>query len=272
MCDELETLAARNCAVGRARHATKRFRNRFFSQYEAVDSLVTTLCVRAVLNCVNQTSDNAISHLLSQDRGRGTKMDHGANRLFQQSLCESRSVTENLEPTSARLLSDLQKQITKLKGDVEVEKQKSRNIAKDSLGELKRQRDEYERRLEQSLDSLNLRKDQEKAAELKRLEDYLTRQKEQEKKLLIKEKNDEMRELQKKLQKRHDENIKVVLKQQRKLVMEEMQGKLPDEEAVAARESKLARELFSLGEENWRLEDQVNRVVNYYSSFNVVKL
>ena len=196
-------------------------------------------------------------------------MDHGASRLFQQSLCESRSVFENLEPASARLLSDLQKQITKLKGDVEVERQKSRYIAKESLGELKRQRDEYERRLEQSLDSLNLRKDQEKTVELKRLEDHLTRQKDQEKKLLIKEKNDEMRELQKKLQKRHDENIKVVLKQQRELVMEEMQGKLPDEEAVAARESKLARELFSLGEENWKLEDQVSSISNYYSSFNV---
>ena len=185
-------------------------------------------------------------------------MEHGASKLFQQSLCEGRSLSENLEPASARLLSDLQKQITKLKGDVEVERQKSRYMAKESLGELKRQREEYERRLDQSLESLNLRKDQEKAAELKRLEDQMTRQKEQEKKLLIKEKNEEMKELQRRLQKRHDENIKVALQQERRLVMEELQGKLPDEEAVAARESKLARELFSLGEDNLRLEDQVN--------------
>ena len=43
--------------------------------------------------------------------------------------------------------------------------------------------------------------------------------------------------------------------------MEELQEKLPDEEAIAAREAKLAREVFSLGEENMRLEDQVGMTV-----------
>lgn len=184
-------------------------------------------------------------------------MDQVSSRILQQSLCESRSVTENLEPASARMLSDLQKQITKQRGDIEMEKQRNRYMAKEHLSELRRQREEYERRLEQSLELLSQRKDQERIVDLKRLEEQLLRQKEQEVKLVIKEKNEEMKDLQRRLQKRHEENIKVALQQERRLVMEELQEKLPDEEAIAAREAKLAREVFSLGEENIRLEDQV---------------
>ena len=188
-------------------------------------------------------------------------MDVQSNRLFQQSLCESRSIVDNLDPTSARLINELQKQLAKAKGDYAAEKQKCRYMARDHLVELKRLREEHERRLDSSLEALNLRKDQEKEMELKRLEEQMLKQKDQEVRFLNREKGDEMRALERKLHREHEENLRYNLENQRRRMTEEFEAlKIPDEEEAAKRESKLMKEVFDLGDENMRLEEQVKNL------------
>ena len=188
-----------------------------------------------------------------------TNMDL-STRLFQASLCQSRSLVDNLEPASARLVADLQKQIDKLKGEVETEKNRCRSMARDHLVELKRLREEQEYRLENSLEAQGQRKQSEKIMELKKLEETLRREKEVSIKSLTREKVEEMRALEKKLAADYDEKLRYALEQERRQAFNEAQAQLPDEEELVARETKLAKEVFSLGGENMKLEDQVRHL------------
>ena len=181
-------------------------------------------------------------------------------KLFQQSLCESRSITDNLDPASARYISEYQKQIARLRGDLEAEKQKSRNMACDHLVELKRLREEHERRLESSLDALNQRKDQEKAMEFKRLEESLLRQHDAEMRQLAKEKVEDVKQLERKLHRQHEDRLRHLLENERKQVFEDTVASLPSEEEIAHREAKLMNEIFALGDENARLEEKIKHL------------
>jgi hypothetical protein len=184
-----------------------------------------------------------------------------STRLFQQSLCESRSIFENLDPSTARHVAELQKQVTKLKNELEGEKRRSRAMVRSHLEELKKLREEQERRLDSSLDAMSQRKNNEKAQELKRLEEHLLKEKEVEMKTLTREKADEFRNFERQLQKQFEEKLRYSLENERRVAYNEAQAQLPDEEEVVAREKKLAKEVFSLGDENLRLEDQVRNLL-----------
>ena len=184
-------------------------------------------------------------------------------KAFKQSLCESRSIFDNLEPASARLINELQRQITKLKGDLALEKQKCRRMAQDHLAELKRLREEQERRLESSLDALNSRKDQEKMVELKRVEEQLIKQRDSEVKFVQNEKKEEMKTLERRMQRRAEENQRLALERQRREIYEEVEAsRIPDEQETAKRQAKLMKEVFDLGEENFKLEEHVRNLTN----------
>ena len=184
-----------------------------------------------------------------------------ATRRFQQSLCESRSIVDNLDPASARLVNELQKQVSKLKGDVEAEKRKCRHMAQDHLAELKRLREEQERRLESCLDAMNHRKNNEKVMEIKKLEEQCQREKESEVKALERAKVDELRSLEQQLKSQFHEKLRYSIEQEHRLAFNEAQAQLPNEDELVARETKLAKEVFMLGGENTRLEDQVKSLL-----------
>ena len=184
-------------------------------------------------------------------------------RAFQQSLCESRGILDNLDPASARLINELQRHNTRLKGELAAEKHKCRSMARDHLVELKRLREEHERRLESSLDALNSRKDQEKAVELKRIEEQAIKRRENEVKFVNKEKVEEVKALERRLQRKADENLRHALERQRREIYEEVEAsRIPDEQDTVKRQSKLMKEVFDLGEENMKLEDQVRNLAN----------
>ncbi|XP_019848716.1 PREDICTED: peripheral-type benzodiazepine receptor-associated protein 1-like isoform X2 [Amphimedon queenslandica] len=188
-----------------------------------------------------------------------TNMDM-STRLFQASLCQSRSLVDNLEPATARLVADLQKQIDKLKGDIEIERNRCRSMARDHLVELKRLREEQEYRLEASLEAQGQRKQSEKIMELKKLEETLRREKEVAIRSLTREKGDELRAMEKKLAAEYEEKLRYAVEQERRQAFNEAQAQLPDEGELIARETKLAKEVFSLGGENMKLEDQVRHL------------
>ncbi len=185
------------------------------------------------------------------------------DRAFQQSLCESRSILDNLDPASARIINELQKHNNRLKGELATEKFKCRSMARDHLFELKRLREEHEKRLESSLDALNSRKDQEKAVDMKRVEEQLIKRRVNEVKFVNKEKVEELKALERRMQRKGEENVRHALEKQRREIYEEVEmARIPDEQEMHKRQSKLMKEVFDLGEENMKLEDHVRNLAN----------
>ena len=182
------------------------------------------------------------------------------DRMFRELLCEGRAQpTDANDPTTARTIDELKKQVSKLKVELEGAKLWARQEERDHEKEVRVLREEHERRLELSLEAVNNRKDLERTADLKKLEERLLRQRDQEVKLLMKDRNDDMRKLVRRMEREREDTIRLAIENERRRAFEQMQLMLPEEE-FAAREVKMAKEVFLLGEQNERLEDQVRNL------------
>ena len=156
-------------------------------------------------------------------------------------------------PTQSRAVDDLRRQLLKVKGDLEAEKQKARQAQRNHTAALKDKKDELERKHKLQVESVTSRKEQEKVNELKLLEDRLNRQKEIEFRKLQREKNDEMKDLKLKLSKEHDIKLRSAVDAERQKLSDQYGGEDPS----SAREAKLAREVFMRSEENEQIRDQM---------------
>lgn len=183
-----------------------------------------------------------------------------SDKVFRELLCEGRALpSETSDPAGARTIDDLRKQVKDLRAELEADKVKSRQALRDHEIELRTVREESERKLAATVESLTLRKDQERAAETKKLEEQLEKQKDSELRVLTKDHADEIRRLQRKWQNERDEAVRLVIEEERRHYNEEFLHVLPEDE-VKAREARLTKELFVLGEQNERLEDQVKNL------------
>lgn len=181
-------------------------------------------------------------------------------KIFRDILCEGRALpAETTDPAGARTIDELRKQVSKLKWELEAEKQKFRQLYRDHENELKKLREEHARKLETSLESANFLKDQEKLAEIKRVEERLLRQNDHDLKALEREKNEEMRKVQRRIEHERDDSLRVAIEVERKRIYGEFQEMFQEDE-MAARETKLKKEVFMLGEQNERLEEQVRNL------------
>lgn len=181
-------------------------------------------------------------------------------KVFRELLCEGRSLpAETTDPAGARTIDELRKQVKDLKAELEGERVKLRELVRDHEKELRTLRDESERKLETTTDSLTVRKDQERATEVKKAEERLEKQKESELRLLAKDHSEEIKRLQRKLQHEKEEGIRLAVEEERRCYNQEFLHVVPEEE-VMAREARLTKELFVLGEQNERLEEQVKNL------------
>lgn len=133
---------------------------------------------------------------------------------------------------------------------------------REHLVELKRLREEHEHRLESSLDAQNQRKNNEKVMEMKRAEESIHRERDISLKTYQREKAEELRVIEKRLHQEYEEKLRYSLEQEHRIAFNEAQATLPDEDELVARENKLAKEVFCLGGENMRLEDQVRHLMH----------
>lgn len=161
--------------------------------------------------------------------------------------------TRSSSPPPSRAVDELRRQLVKVKGELETEKQKARQVQRNHAVVLKEKKDELERKHKLNLESISSRKEQEKVNELKLLEDRLNRQKDMEFRKLQREKNDELRELKLKLSKEHDIKLRSSLEAERQKLSDQYGGEDPS----SAREAKLAREVFMRSEENEQMRDQM---------------
>ena len=183
-----------------------------------------------------------------------------STKIFQDTLCESRSyAVETTDPTGARTIDELKKLVKELRVSLEREKVKNKQLVWDHEKQLQRIREEEAKRLDTSLESCSLRKEQEKLTELKKLEERLEKQKNQELHQLAKEKTEELNRSFRKWQVEKNEAVRVAVETEKRLSLEEFQASFNEEETLA-RENKLTREVFTLIEQNESLEQQVKNL------------
>lgn len=96
-----------------------------------------------------------------------------------------------------RLNEELRQHIGKLKGELEMEKARSKQIHRDKVMEMKRIRDEFDLKHQLSLEEANTKFNNTKDTEMKKLRETLVKEKEQEIKQIIKFKDEEIKILQK---------------------------------------------------------------------------
>ncbi len=178
-------------------------------------------------------------------------------KVFRDILCEGRALpAETSDPAGARAIDELRKQVKEHKAELEAERVKSRQLARDHEREIRTIREESERKLDTTVESLTVRKDLERAAEIKKVEERLEKQKENELRMSAKDHADEIRILQRKVQHEKEESVRLAVEEERRHYSEEFLHVFPEDEVIA-RESRLTKELFVLGEQNQRLEEQV---------------
>ena len=183
-----------------------------------------------------------------------------SDKMFRDTLCESRSYpVETTDPTGARTIDELRRQVKELRATIEGEKVKRRQLIREHEKQLQQIREEEARRLDTSLEACSVRKESEKASELKKLEERLKKQKDLELRQLAKEKTDELNKSLRKWQAEKTEAVRVAVETEKRLSLEEFQASFSEDEALA-RENKLTREIFMLGEQNGALERQVKNL------------
>lgn len=185
-----------------------------------------------------------------------------SEKVFKDLLCEGRAQSaETSDPVAAQVIHELRKQVSKLKGELEGERQKVKQQEWDHEKELKRIREEVEKKMDVTVEALTLRKDQEKQAELKKLDERLHRELDQQLKQRERDKLEELRRIQRRLERERNDSIRHAVEDERRIALEEMQRMLPEDEC-AMREAKLAKEVFLLGEQNEQLQENVRNLMN----------
>ena len=182
-----------------------------------------------------------------------------SEKLFRETLCESRSyAVETTDPAGARTIDELRRQVKELRTTLEGEKVKYRETVREHEKQLHHLREEEARRLDAALEACAMRKEQEKTNELKKSEERMERQKDHELKMLKKEKTEELIRNYRKWQTEKNEAIRTAVEAERRQSLEEFQASSSfSEEEAQAREAKLTREVFILGEQNDSLEQRV---------------
>lgn len=180
------------------------------------------------------------------------------SRLFAEALKGGASegsprAAQPGSPSVNRSVDELRRQLLKVKGDLEVEKQKTRQVTRSHAATMKDKKEELEKKHRQALEQAMSRKDQEKVNELKLLEERLTRQKELELRKLQREKAEEMKEMKAKLTQEHEIKLRSAVDAERQRLIDQYGGEDPS----TARESKLAREVFMRTEECENVKSQV---------------
>lgn len=183
-----------------------------------------------------------------------------SEKVFRDTLCESRSYgVETADPTGARTIDELRRQTKDLRAQLEAEKVKHRQTQRDHEKKLHQVHEEEAMRVDAALEACSMRKEQEKNNEMKKLEERLEKQREQDIRMLRKEKIEELNRSLRKWQMQKNEAVRIAAEVERRKSSEEFQAQYAEDEAQM-REAKLTREVFILGEQNEALEEQVKNL------------
>ena len=164
------------------------------------------------------------------------------------------SSMDNLSAKDRRLFEDLTKQIDKLRTDLEAEKQKLRQVHRDKVLELKAKQEEFDRKLERALEVQARKRETDKQADLKSVEEKVKKQKEREIKNIWRLKEDEIKRLKRQFAREKEEAIKEVIEIERRKSVEKVHE---GEDILTARITQLTKDIFALNEHNSKLEEQV---------------
>lgn len=183
-----------------------------------------------------------------------------SEKTFRELLCEGRAQpVETTDPSAARLIGELKRQVGELRSELEVERLKCRQQAREQEHEIRRLKEESERKLEASVAAAVARIDHGRAEEVRRLEERLFKEHENELRALIRDKNEELRSLHQRMERERERSVSMAVQQEHQQAVEEMQQMVPEGEC-RRREHRITSEMFRLNDLNQQLEEQVRNL------------
>lgn len=178
-----------------------------------------------------------------------------SERIFRDMLCESRShPVESTDPNTARAIDELKRQLREAKAELEGERTKARLLASQCEKDIRKVREEADKKLSASLEALSVRKEQERVTDVRKVEDRVRREWETALRASEAKKNEEMIRVQRKWLHDRDEEVRRAVREERERCYHEV---MAEHGEVSIKEDKLTRELFQLSQQNSALEDQV---------------
>lgn len=178
-----------------------------------------------------------------------------SEKIFRELLCESRShPVESTDPNKARTIDELKRQVRDAKAELEAERLKIRQLQTERDKDLRRVKEEADRKLSTSLEAFAVRKEQERATDVRKVEERLRKEWEGEFRALEARKTEELNRAQRRWQHDHDEEVRRAVRDERERYFKDVSIENDD---VLFKEEKLTRELFQLNQQVSSLEDQV---------------
>ena len=146
-----------------------------------------------------------------------------SEKIFRDLLCEGRSQSvDTTDPTGALKIDELKRHVARLKAELEAERLKGKQNQRDYEKDLKRVREEGELKLATSLDAASSRKDLERVLEVRKVEERLVKQSEQDLRQLRKDKEEELRRVQHRLERERDEAVRLAVEQERRKAFDQV--------------------------------------------------
>lgn len=178
-----------------------------------------------------------------------------SEKIFRELLCESRShPVESTDPNKARTIDELKRQLRETRAELEAERVKARQLQTEHDRDIRRVKEEGDKKLSASLEALAIRKEQERAVDVRRVEDRLRKEWEVEVRTLEARKTEELSRAQRKWQHDHEEEVRRAVRDERERRLQDLSC---ESDEVAIKEEKMTRELFQLSQQVSSLEDQV---------------
>lgn len=180
-----------------------------------------------------------------------------SEKIFRDMLCESRSHhVETTDPTGARTIDELKRQLREVRAELESERVKSRQLVSQCEKNVQRVKEEGDVKLAASLEALAIRKEQERTNDILKVEERIQKEWESERRIWEREKVDEFARAQRKWQQERDDDVRKSMREERERCHRDMISSNEQGE-VHAKQDKITRELFMLSQQNVQLEDQV---------------
>ena len=148
-----------------------------------------------------------------------------SEKIFRGLLCEGRAQSvDTTDPTGALKIDELKKHVARLKAELEAERVKAKEAQRDYEKDLKRVREEGELKLATSRDAVSSRKDLERVVEVRKVEEKLVKQSEQDLRQLQRDREEELRRVQHRLERERDDAVRQAVEEERRKAFDQVPG------------------------------------------------
>ncbi len=156
-----------------------------------------------------------------------------------------------------KMIDEMRQHIAKLKGDLEAEKARNKQLHRDKVAEIKNVREICVQEKDRVMQTIQVRLQQEKQNEMQKLRDSLNKERDLECRQIMRYKDDEIKQVKTQLAQEKEDAIKVALELQKKAITDQRDQNSGPTTGNSALIVKLQREIKSIKDSKRELEEQL---------------